>query len=62
MAVGTGIGAGILIDGQILRGSSDIAGCTGWLALDRPYHENILPVVVTNFMRLARGWCGLHRK
>lgn len=39
MAVGTGIGAGILIDGQILRGSSDIAGCTGWLALDRPYHE-----------------------
>lgn len=39
MAVGTGIGAGILIDGRILRGSGDIAGCAGWLALDRPYQE-----------------------
>lgn len=43
MAVGTGIGAGILIDGQILRGANDIAGCTGWLALDRPYHEKYNP-------------------
>jgi glucokinase len=39
MAVGTGIGAGILIDGQILRGANDIAGCIGWLAIDRPYQE-----------------------
>ena len=38
LAVGTGIGAGILIDGQVLRGSRDIAGAIGWLALDRPYH------------------------
>ncbi|MCI0516187.1 ROK family protein [candidate division KSB1 bacterium] len=37
MAVGTGIGAGILIDGKILRGQHDIAGAIGWLALDRPY-------------------------
>lgn len=43
MAVGTGIGAGILIDGQILRGANDIAGCAGWLALDRPYHEKYIP-------------------
>jgi glucokinase len=43
MAVGTGIGAGILIDGQILRGANDIAGCTGWLALDRPYQEKYNP-------------------
>lgn len=39
MAVGTGIGAGILIDGKILRGANDIAGCTGWLALDRPFQN-----------------------
>ena len=39
MAVGTGIGAGILIDGKILRGDNDIAGCTGWLALERPFSE-----------------------
>jgi glucokinase len=37
LAVGTGIGAGILVDGRILRGADDIAGAIGWMALDRPY-------------------------
>jgi glucokinase len=37
LAVGTGIGAGILIDGEVLRGAHDIAGAIGWMALDRPY-------------------------
>jgi glucokinase len=37
LAVGTGIGAGILNDGRILRGAHDIAGAIGWLALDRPF-------------------------
>jgi glucokinase len=37
LAVGTGIGAGILVDGAILRGAHDIAGAIGWLGLDRPY-------------------------
>ena len=39
LAVGTGIGAGILVDGRVLRGHADIAGAIGWLALDRPYME-----------------------
>jgi len=39
IAVGTGIGAGVLIDGKILRGHSDIAGAIGWLALNRPYRS-----------------------
>jgi glucokinase len=39
MAVGTGIGLGILIDGKVLRGCSDIAGATGWMALDRPFRD-----------------------
>ena len=39
LAVGTGIGAGILIDGQVLRGAHDIAGAIGWLALDRPFRR-----------------------
>jgi len=43
MAVGTGIGAGILIDGQILRGANDIAGCVGWLAINRPFHDKYIP-------------------
>lgn len=37
IAVGTGIGAGILVDGRILRGHNDIGGAIGWMALDRPY-------------------------
>jgi glucokinase len=37
MAVGTGIGAGILCDGRVLRGHGDVAGAIGWLALDRPF-------------------------
>lgn len=39
LAVGTGIGAGILVDGRVLRGHGDIGGAIGWLALDRPFHE-----------------------
>lgn len=39
LAVGTGIGAGIMIDGKILRGSHDIAGAIGWLALDKPFRK-----------------------
>ena len=37
IAVGTGIGAGILIDGRVLHGASDIVGATGWMALKPPY-------------------------
>lgn len=39
LVVGTGIGAGILVDGRIVRGAGDAAGAIGWLALDRPYRE-----------------------
>lgn len=37
LAVGTGIGAGILSGGRVIRGHGDVAGATGWLALDRPF-------------------------
>jgi glucokinase len=37
LAVGTGIGAGILSAGRVLRGHGDVAGAIGWLALDRPF-------------------------
>ena len=39
LSVGTGIGAGIVINGEILRGSHDIAGCIGWMAMQRPFDE-----------------------
>lgn len=37
IAVGTGIGIGILVDGKILHGHGDIVGAAGWLALETPY-------------------------
>jgi glucokinase len=37
LAVGTGIGAGILSGGRLCRGSRDIAGAVGWFALDPRY-------------------------
>ncbi len=34
LAVGTGIGAGIISGGWLIRGAGDIAGAVGWFALD----------------------------
>ena len=42
LAVGTGIGAGILVNGEVLRGSNDIAGAIGWMALDRPFRDKYI--------------------
>ena len=40
LAVGTGIGAGILSDGRIIHGQGDIAGAIGWWGLDCPYRND----------------------
>ncbi|MGA7521733.1 MAG: ROK family protein [Acidobacteriaceae bacterium] len=37
LAIGTGIGAGILADGRLLRGSGELAGCLGWMAVRDRY-------------------------
>lgn len=42
LAVGTGIGAGIIAGGRVLRGTGDVAGAIGWLALDRPFHRRFV--------------------
>jgi glucokinase len=42
LAVGTGIGAGILVNGEILRGSHDIAGAIGWMALKGPFDNQYI--------------------
>ncbi len=39
VAVGTGIGAGIIMDGRLLHGAGDIIGATGWMALEAPYKK-----------------------
>lgn len=42
VAVGTGIGAGILVNGAVLRGANDIAGSIGWMALERPFQKKYI--------------------
>lgn len=42
LSVGTGIGAGILVNNEVLRGSNDIAGAIGWMGLDRPFKEKYI--------------------
>lgn len=37
ISVGTGIGAGILSSGKIIRGHRGIAGAIGWMGLEPPY-------------------------
>jgi glucokinase len=39
LSVGTGIGAGILMDGKILHGFNDGAGASGWMTLKYPFKE-----------------------
>jgi glucokinase len=39
IAVGTGIGMGLLIDGQIVHGHGDVVGAAGWFALETPYFD-----------------------
>lgn len=59
MAVGTGIGLGILVNGEILRGANDIAGATGWLALERPYDKKY---VSCGCFEYSASGAGLGRK
>lgn len=39
LAIGTGIGAGILSNGRIISGNGGIAGAIGWMALEPPYRN-----------------------
>jgi glucokinase len=39
LAVGTGIGAGIVVDGNVLHGAGDIVGAVGWMALEHPFKD-----------------------
>ena len=43
LAVGTGIGAGIVSGANIIRGNNDIAGAIGWMALQKPYEKKYIP-------------------
>jgi glucokinase len=62
LAVGTGIGAGILVDGRLVRGAGDAAGAIGWLALDRPYHEGYEAVGCFEYHASGPGIAGKARR
>ena len=55
LAVGTGIGAGILLDGRIIHGANDIVGATGWMALEPPYKEEFVPVGCFEYYASGNG-------
>jgi glucokinase len=43
VTIGTGIGAGIISGGQLLRGSNELSGCLGWMAV----RDRFLPAYKT---------------
>jgi len=40
LIVGTGIGAGILSDGRIVRGAHELSGCAGWMVVSDETNEH----------------------
>ena len=63
LSVGTGIGAGILVNNQVLRGANDIAGATGWMALEKPFDEKYISCGCFEYsasgeglVRIAKEW------
>lgn len=39
LIVGTGIGAGILSDGRLVRGAHELSGCAGWMVVTEEVNE-----------------------
>ena len=58
LVVGTGIGAGIVIDGRVLHGAHDIVGATGWMALQTPYLPEYAPQGCLEYYASGIGICG----
>ena len=57
MVVGTGVGAGIVIDGRVLHGAHDIVGATGWMALQPPYVKKYEPQGCLEYYASGTGIC-----
>jgi len=62
LLVGTGIGAGILADGNIMSGSSGAAGAAGWLALDRPFSTKYTPCGCFEYYASGNGIAKITKK
>ena len=57
MVVGTGIGAGIAIDGRVLHGAHDVVGAIGWMALQPPYVNEYDPQGCLEYYASGTGIC-----
>ena len=62
LSVGTGIGAGILVNGEVLRGSHDIAGATGWMALNKPFLDEYKSCGCFEYYASGEGIAGVARR
>jgi len=62
LSVGTGIGAGILTNGEVLRGSHDIAGAIGWMALNRPFIDDYVNRGCFEYYTSGEGIAGNARR
>ena len=55
LSVGTGIGAGIIINNQVLRGANDIGGAIGWMALNKPFDKKFISCVCFEYNASGEG-------
>lgn len=62
LSVGTGIGAGILVDGNVLRGAQDIAGAIGWMALHKPFQSKYIACGCFEYYASGEGIARLTRE
>lgn len=62
IAVGTGIGAGIVCDGNIIHGAHDVAGSIGWMALHHPYKEEYVQCGCFEYNASGSGIAKLARR
>ncbi len=63
LSVGTGIGAGILINNSVLHGANDIAGAVGWMALEKVFDPKFISCGCFEYgasgeglVRVAKQW------
>jgi len=62
LSVGTGIGAGIMANGRVLRGPAGIAGSIGWFALDRPFRARYAPCGCFEYYASGEGLARVARE
>ena len=62
LSVGTGIGAGIITNNQVLRGANDIAGAIGWMGLHKPFEEKYISCGCFEYNASGEGIANIARE